>query len=74
MMSGAKYNVTVCQTLQSERMIKISTILKILSSNTMGGNQSHNRISLHLSLYQRLLRSFSFQKYEYCKRGSSTFI
>ena len=36
MMSGAQYNVTVCQILQSEILIKISTILKLFSSNPMG--------------------------------------
>ena len=36
MMSGAQYNVTVCQILQSERLIKISTILKLFSPNPIG--------------------------------------
>ena len=31
MMSGAQYNVTFCQVLQSERLIKISAILKLFS-------------------------------------------
>ena len=35
-MSGAQYNVTFCQVLQSERLIKISAFLKLFSSSTPG--------------------------------------
>ena len=36
MMSGAQYNVTFCQVLQSERLIEISAILKLYSSSSPG--------------------------------------
>ena len=53
MMSGTQYNVTVCQILQSEKLIKISTILKLFSSNTMGGGS----VSL-----KEFLKSFSISE------------
>ena len=53
MMSGAQYNVTFCQVLQSERLIKISAILKLFSSSTPG----ESSISL-----KEFLKSFSISE------------
>ena len=47
MMSGAQYNVTVCQILQSERLIKISAILKLFSPNTPEGGSVSLQEFLH---------------------------
>ena len=53
MMSGAQYNVTFCQVLQIERLIKISAILKLFSSTTPG----ESSISL-----KKFLKSFSISE------------
>ena len=50
MMSGAQYNVTVCQILQSERLIKMRAILKLFSCNSPEGG---------LVSLQEFLHSFS---------------
>ena len=47
MMSRAQYNVTVCYILQSERLIKISAILMLLSPNTPGGGSVSLQECLH---------------------------
>ncbi|KAI6648417.1 Transposable element P transposase [Oopsacas minuta] len=53
MMNAAQYNVTFCQVLQSERLIKISTTLKLFSSSTPG----ESSISL-----KEFLKSFSISE------------
>ena len=52
-MSGAQYNVTFCQVFQSERLIKISAILKFFSSSTPGESSI---------LLKEFLKSFSISE------------
>ena len=47
MMIGAQFNVTVCQIFQSERLIKVSAILKLFSPNTPDGGSVSLKEFLH---------------------------
>ena len=47
MISGAQYNVTVCLIFQSERLIKVSAIIKLFSPNTPDGGSVSLKEFLH---------------------------
>ena len=60
MMSGAQYNVTVCQILQSERLIKILQFSNYSLRIQWVGAQSHYKNFLNLSQYPKNLAMPSY--------------